>query len=497
MTKFEDLEHQAVLSLGNVEKVADQSAKTLNEIDKIKYNSIGEAIKGIWRIFNGEVLVPIEQKLMPGINNAFNTIKELVPGVIDLFKGDSIPLIEAITANFSEEKQMPMIQFFLNIRDGIENVKAVIQQMIPIWTNGFQTILGVVRPIMDMILSKVMEVVNMIIQWWQTNGQQLLGNVKIVFDGIWSIIQFVMPAILLLVRSIFDNVKGVISGALNIIMGVFQIFAGLFTGDWSKMWDGVKNLVMGALEFLWNLFNLLMIGKLLGGVKAFISSGLGLFKSFGSSLKGTFKEAIDNIVMLFGYFRTTGSSIWSAFTGTVKNIVSAFKNAIKTNFSEMWTNAVTTFNNIKTAITNPIQTAVKMVKGFIDEIKGFFKGLKLKLPEIKTPHFKLKNWSANPVDWIKAMPSIDISWFARGTNYAPGGYAVVGEQGPELMYVPRGSKIDSASETRSKTLGSNINFEKMFEGAIFNVRDEYDIKQLGIEIGNDITSRMRVSGVRT
>lgn len=40
--------------------------------------------------------------------------------------------------------------------------------------------------------------------------------------------------------------------------------------------------------------------------------------------------------------------------------------------------------------------------------------------------------------------------FARGTDYAPGGMALVGEQGPEMVYLPRGSQVKTASETRQR-----------------------------------------------
>ena len=34
-----------------------------------------------------------------------------------------------------------------------------------------------------------------------------------------------------------------------------------------------------------------------------------------------------------------------------------------------------------------------------------------------------------------------LEFFARGTDYAPGGAAIVGEEGPELVHLPRGSKV--------------------------------------------------------
>lgn len=47
-----------------------------------------------------------------------------------------------------------------------------------------------------------------------------------------------------------------------------------------------------------------------------------------------------------------------------------------------------------------------------------------------------------------------IFHFATGTNYAPGGLAMVGEQGPELVNLPRGSQVLTNSETNA-VLGSS------------------------------------------
>jgi len=47
--------------------------------------------------------------------------------------------------------------------------------------------------------------------------------------------------------------------------------------------------------------------------------------------------------------------------------------------------------------------------------------------------------------------------FAKGTDYAPGGVAMVGERGPELVNLPRGSKVNTASETRRMINPANQN----------------------------------------
>ena len=51
-------------------------------------------------------------------------------------------------------------------------------------------------------------------------------------------------------------------------------------------------------------------------------------------------------------------------------------------------------------------------------------------------------------------PPQTIPFFAAGTSYAPGGLAMVGERGPELVKLPRGSGVYSASQTRDMFSGS-------------------------------------------
>jgi hypothetical protein len=55
---------------------------------------------------------------------------------------------------------------------------------------------------------------------------------------------------------------------------------------------------------------------------------------------------------------------------------------------------------------------------------------------------------------------------ATGTNYFRGGRTVVGEYGPELVTLPGGSKINTASQTKSlMSNGSNVNINVYVDGA--------------------------------
>jgi hypothetical protein len=48
------------------------------------------------------------------------------------------------------------------------------------------------------------------------------------------------------------------------------------------------------------------------------------------------------------------------------------------------------------------------------------------------------------------LPDFKIPAFSTGTIAAPGGAALVGEDGPEVVHLPRGSKVDTANSTRNQ-----------------------------------------------
>lgn len=86
-----------------------------------------------------------------------------------------------------------------------------------------------------------------------------------------------------------------------------------------------------------------------------------------------------------------------------------------------------------------INTAVAITKTYAQF--GFPFGLGLAIAQAAV--------GATQIAAIAATP------FAKGTQFAPGGMALVGEQGPELMNVPRGSQILSNNRTNRALEGIN------------------------------------------
>lgn len=74
-----------------------------------------------------------------------------------------------------------------------------------------------------------------------------------------------------------------------------------------------------------------------------------------------------------------------------------------------------------------------------------------------------------------------ISAYARGTNYHPGGLALVGEQGPELIELPRGTKVYSSQKSMDMVKSMIPTMQPKSEihlhiGTL--IADDYSLKQL-------------------
>lgn len=379
-TQWEDMGADVIEALGGVSVAVDMSSDKLKEIDQIKYNSIGETISGIGRQFVGSILLPLQQKVMPGINQFLNEAVGAFKGLALMISGEPIQAIELLTAQFGQEKGLVIIKFFQKIRDGINTAKEAIQPFkdaiealfagdmfksynlltklglseeeigkiftfvtaikqqfqnmtdgIGIAMEGIKTVIkavwGFISPYIMPILSELVgfigEKMAMVNKFWDENGKQIMEAVKNVFGFILKTVEFIMPAVEFIVETVWNTIKGLINGALNIIMGAIKIFSGLFTGDFKKMWEGVKDLFKGAIEFIWNYINLLFFGRILTA-----------FKSLGTNSISLVKNMWNKIVEMF-------KSLSSGSTSVVTNMATA----IVKFFRDMWTTAKTIFES--------------------------------------------------------------------------------------------------------------------------------------------------------
>ena len=115
-----------------------------------------------------------------------------------------------------------------------------------------------VRPIVEQIFTFIVQTVlpqiaQAFADWAPTIASILQGLATVVSTiaaAIMSVIQFLMPTIQNIISVALTTIQGVVSGALTAIKGIVDVFAGIFTGDWSRVWEGVKGIFSGVWESL-------------------------------------------------------------------------------------------------------------------------------------------------------------------------------------------------------------------------------------------------------
>lgn len=204
----------------------------------------------VGRVFGDAGLV-IFDKVVAAITNIGDTIRNIFTDgnlggarqfLINLFGEEATGIIDgAIT----------ILQTVWNILSGfIEFVNAYVR---PIVEQIFSFIVGTVLP----------QIAQAFAEWAPTIASILQGLAEVVSTiatAIMAVIQFLMPTIQSIIGVALETIKGVVSGALTAIKGLVDVFAGIFTGDWTRVWEGVKSIFSGV----WNSLKSIASGVLNG-----------------------------------------------------------------------------------------------------------------------------------------------------------------------------------------------------------------------------------------
>ena len=128
-------------------------------------------------------------------------------------------------------------------------------------------------------------------------------------------------------------------------------------------------------------------------------------------------------------------NIWSGCVGWFKSTII---NPVSSAFKDLW-------EGIKSFLTNPLEGIKTMFRNAFNWIIGKVNGLIGGLNKIKLPEF-LGGGGIN-------IPKIPTLW--KGSNYTMGGLTLVGEQGPELLTLPRGASVTPAHKTEQMLNSTN------------------------------------------
>lgn len=358
--------------------------------------------------------------------------------------------------------------FVVKISDAINSFKEGMEQGEDIVDNiwfVFKEVFGIEIP--DTVLDMISNVVeywqslwDIVVDLWNTLGQPIFNIIKEIFLDLMANSDIIFNAISTYFQIMTDSIKvvweSILKPVFDFIVDIIQTTKQYFDENCSGMstifndfvvtiksfWEGALKPVLQAIgDFIKNI--------LLPAFKYVFENGIlpivgNVFKGIGDVWNNSLKPILNGIIeFVQGVFSGNWSRAWEGVVSIVKGV----------------------FSGIVTAVKSPINTVIGIINNFINGLN------KLQVP-----------------DWVPAIggkginiPNIPMLY--KGTDYFKGGMAIVGEQGPELVEMPRGSRVYTASETKEKlSSGNTYNFysnEKLSEREIMRQQRNLE-RQLGL-----------------
>lgn len=407
-----------------LKKTTDVIGNLKTHMDSVSFDKLSNMIPESTQKILSDFATNIGNMASKMKDSAFQTFGDSFNKIKDVIQATS-PFLEQLGNNylttlFNRFEQMgsyisgvvvPVFNFLVTALTDVGTViwEAVAPYVTEI-SNKFTELSDIVTDAIDTyIVPTIQTFVDMVQELWNENQDKIqkIGTLfekvfsliaKIISSGVDNFKKYILPFITWfvdIVQSNMGNIQSIFQATFDYIGAIVDFFIALFEGDWEGMWEAIKSMATAAVANMKACFTT---------ISSFLSS---IGQKIGSIAKDAFQKVFD--------FMTT----------PIRTAVAL---------------ATTLFNTLVTNIKDKIDTAKTTVKNGLDAIKDFFDKLKLKLPDIKLPHFKLNG----EFDLSKGkVPSIGVEWYAKGAvlnqptafgiNPATGKVMAGGEAGAEAV----------------------------------------------------------------
>lgn len=349
-----------------------------------QFTDIVDVLKTVWNGFC-QVLAPIFEGVFNNIANILSTVTGVITGILDVFIG-------IFTGNWSQA-WTGVKEIFSSIWNGISSF--------------FTNILNVIKGVADVVLG-----------WFGTSWNEVWTNIKTFFEGIWN-------GIATFFTTIWETLKNVVTVGIMAIGSILSAAFDIITLPFRFIWENCKEIIISVWDAIKS-----KVTTVIHAVASVISTVMNAIKTVFSTVWNAIKTVVTTVVnaiksvvtTVFNAIKNIATTVWNAIKNAVTTPVNAIKSSVTTVFNSVKSTvssifngikstATSVWNGIKSAITTPIEAAKNKVKSVVDAIKGFFSGMKISLPHIKLPHFKVtgKLSIAPP-----SVPHLSIDWYKEG-----------------------------------------------------------------------------------
>jgi len=504
------------LQAGDLNQLINRGWNPLNEITARTGETMGEVRK---RMAAGKVsFKEVEQamidatekggKFYKGMEEGSKTLEGKISTLKDNFNSLLQKFVEPLF-NFLNDKAVPYLN---NLIGKFNELDPVMQNIIRIFTVG-----GLVVPILITAFGGLIAIIGGIITAITALSAPVLiailafteiGTVLGVVGGVTvgvaaktGLLQTAFEKISIIVQALVSIFQGDLTGAMGMLIGQFGMSAEE-AADFVLTVDDTKRSFLKLIEVIKDVKQLL--GEIFTGdaqeMQKTLQKEFGMSKDDAKKFSQSVMDLRESVIKVSGKIKDLSANVLKDFIEMIGEAIKWIVNHKKEIASLM--NTLIKFGEIVVYIIDMVVTqwnffrinakkAIDTVKGAIALLKTAIEGLLWPIQLVIEAFSKLEKKSAAKAN-IKAIPK-----FATGITNFSGGLALVGEEGPELLNLPRGSDIFTNSQTKNIINNlPNKNGDIHYHNETFNVtiplkdiQDMQDIREIMQNISMEKNTR--------
>lgn len=373
------------------------------------------------------------QKLLPELTKV---IKQLADsGVIEAFGNiltGLLPVLKMVAAGFAALKIAHVVGWFGQLFVKVKEAGSVIAALSTVLrTNPLGLIITVIAALIPFLidLENHFHIFSNAVEWIKNAWSGMVEWFTGIFTGIGQALSNVWNAI----TTAFNNVTAFLQNwgptilaimfwPFSLLIGLVITFKDQIMAVLNALWGGISAGFQAVTNFIQTVFQVSS-----SVVMAVWSPIAGFFGGVWAQIRGIFSGVGNFFGAVFGWAANAASGALNSIIG----VASGVYNAVASFFRPIGTVAGNMIGGTIRGVVNGIIGMVQNgLNSFISMINGAA-GIINKIPGVHIP----------------GIPHIGLPRLAFGAKNYAGGVTLVGERGPELVNLPKGADVYTATQT--------------------------------------------------